>query len=76
MSHNNNKYFVLYCGSGDVPSPYTACSRDHYLIYRDPTSLREPIYAESPADEEENIPLIDAMDLDGMPMRANTSIGP
>ncbi|MFV7710845.1 hypothetical protein [Shewanella algae] len=29
--------------------PYTVCSREHYLIYRGPTSLREPIYAESPA---------------------------
>ncbi|WP_345843984.1 hypothetical protein [Shewanella algae] len=51
--------------------PYTACSREHYLICRCPTSLREPIYAESPADEEENIPLIDAMDLDGMPVIMN-----
>ncbi|MGX2965048.1 hypothetical protein [Shewanella sp. FeAMO] len=51
--------------------PYTVCSREHYLIYRGPTSLREPIYAESPADEEENTPLIDAMDLDGMPMVTN-----
>ncbi|WP_223828845.1 hypothetical protein [Shewanella algae] len=51
--------------------PYTVCSREHYLIYRGPTSSREPIYAESPADEEENIPLIDAMELDGMPMVTN-----
>ncbi|MGX2954231.1 hypothetical protein ACWAU3_16375 [Shewanella sp. JL219SE-S6] len=56
MIHINNEYFVLYCGSGDMPSPYTACSREHYLIYRGPTSSREPIYAESPADEEGNIP--------------------
>lgn len=71
MNHINNEYFILYCGSDNAPSPYTACSKEHYLIFQYPTSLREPIYAESPADVEENIPLIDAMELDGMPMVTN-----
>ncbi len=68
MTDVNNEYFILHCGTSEVPSPSCVCSRDHYLIYRDPTSFKAPVRAESPAEPDEGVPLIDAMELDGLPM--------
>ncbi len=68
MTDVNNEYFVLHCGTYEVPSPSCVCSRDHYLIYRRPTSFKAPVRVESPAEPDEGVPLIDAMELDGLPM--------
>ena len=68
MSDINKEYFVLQCGSGKVPSPYIACTKEHYLIYRNQTSFYAFAQIESPADEKDNIPLIEAMEVSGGPL--------
>lgn len=67
MTDVNKDYFVLQCGSIEVPSPYCSCSKSHYLIYQEPVSLKYKIQGESPIDFDENIPLINAMVIDGTP---------
>lgn len=61
MSDINEEYYVLVCGSGEVPSPYVSCSKSHYLIYQKPMSLKVPIQIESAAEAQKSVPLIEAM---------------
>lgn len=68
MTDVNNEYLVLHCGTYEVPSPSCVCSRDHYLTAMAPTTFKAPVRAESPAEPDEGVPLIDAMELDGLPM--------
>lgn len=68
MIDYNQKYFILECGSNEVPSPYISCNKSHYLTYRDPLSLKSNIFVESPAAVDDNIPLINAMYTQNTPM--------
>lgn len=68
MTNINHEYYVFVCGNSDVSSPYIACSKSHYLIYRDPISIKFHLQAESPSDPDEEDRLIDAMNVDGTPM--------
>ncbi|MCC2522476.1 hypothetical protein [Vibrio coralliilyticus] len=61
MSDINEEYYVLVCGSGEVPSPYVSCSKSHYLVYQKPMSLKVPIQIDSVAEAQDNVPLIEAM---------------
>ncbi|MBO2630224.1 hypothetical protein I6M46_18380 [Shewanella algae] len=67
----NEEYYVLICGSGKVPSPYVSCSKSHYLTFRQPTCLKMPIQVESGADDNEAIPLIEAMTALSDPLLSN-----
>ncbi|CED56722.1 putative uncharacterized protein [Aliivibrio wodanis] len=68
MNDYNNDYYILKCGSSKVPSPYCACCKDHYFIYQNPLSLKMAVQAESSGELEDNIPLIEAMEMDGDPL--------
>ncbi|MGR6838495.1 hypothetical protein ACU5DF_05015 [Aliivibrio wodanis] len=68
MNDYNNDYYILKCGSRKVPSPYCACSKSHYFIYREPLSMKMVVLAESSGEPKDNIPLIEAMEMDGDPL--------
>ncbi|MGR6838498.1 hypothetical protein ACU5DF_05030 [Aliivibrio wodanis] len=68
MNDYNNDYYILKCGSSKVPSPYCACCKDHYFIFQNPLSLKMAVQAESSGELEDNIPLIEAMEMDGDPL--------
>ncbi|MGR6838491.1 hypothetical protein ACU5DF_04995 [Aliivibrio wodanis] len=68
MNDYNNDYYILKCGSRKVPSPYCACSKDHYFIYREPLSMKMVVLVESSGEPKDNIPLIEAMEMGCAPL--------